>query len=64
MVYTTPMQKVLRYASIATMLAREPMMSIVYDLQFARGEDNNVLLCLADGRLSPRTLKQENGRVS
>lgn len=39
-------------------------MSIVCESQFAHGEENNVLHCSADGRLSLRILKQENGRVS
>lgn len=42
------MQEVLWYASIATMPAKEPKISIVCEGQAAHGEENSVLICLAD----------------
>ena len=40
-----------------SMLTGEPEKTIVRERLFAPGEENNMLLCFAGGRLSPTILK-------
>lgn len=47
-----------------SMLTGEPEITVVRERQFARGDENNMLLCFAGGRLSPTILNQKNGTIS